>query len=144
ILFGTVFAPWTYVILSVLMNRLFREIRIKTPAARCVPNRIVPVPLSCLVISAWNSLVQQLACVFTAPTAEVWRQLALGWVLHRGPATVTGMIRVVPGHARGVAWRFVASSNPTARKLMQLDVAATNSQVLARRRIRPLRRRIIG
>jgi hypothetical protein len=51
------------------------------------------------LISAWNALVQQLACVFTQPTAAVWQQLALGWVLHRGPATVTGMIRTLGGLA---------------------------------------------
>jgi hypothetical protein len=33
--------------------------------------------------------------VFTEPTAEVWRQIALGWVLHRGPATVTGIVRTL-------------------------------------------------
>jgi hypothetical protein len=47
------------------------------------------------LISAWNALVQQLACVFTQPTAAVWQQVVLGWVLHRGPATVTGMIRTL-------------------------------------------------
>jgi len=51
------------------------------------------------LVSAWNVLVQQLACVFTQPTAAVWGQLALGWVLHRGPATVTGMIRTLGGLA---------------------------------------------
>lgn len=47
------------------------------------------------LVSAWNALVVQLTPVFTAPTACVWRQLALGWVLHRGPATVTGMYRTL-------------------------------------------------
>jgi hypothetical protein len=47
------------------------------------------------LISAWNVLIQQLACVFTRPTARVWEQIVLGWVLHRGPATVTGMIRTL-------------------------------------------------
>jgi hypothetical protein len=47
------------------------------------------------LVSAWNALVQQLACVFTQPTAAVWQQIVLGWVLHRGPATVTGMIRTL-------------------------------------------------
>jgi hypothetical protein len=54
------------------------------------------------LVSAWNALVQQLACVFTRPTALVWQRLVLGWVLHRGPATVTGMIQTLgalaPGH----------------------------------------------
>jgi len=47
------------------------------------------------LVSAWNALVIQLTCVFTEPTAHVWRQIALGWVLHRGPATVTGMYRTL-------------------------------------------------
>jgi len=47
------------------------------------------------LVSAWNVLMQQIACVFTQPTAAVWEQLAWGWVLHRGPATVTGMIRTL-------------------------------------------------
>lgn len=48
-----------------------------------------------VIVSAWNALVMQLGCVFTAPTARVWQQLALGWLLHRGPATVTGIYRTL-------------------------------------------------
>lgn len=47
------------------------------------------------LVSAWTTLIQHLACTFTQPTAAVWRQIALGWVLHRGPATVTGMFRTL-------------------------------------------------
>jgi len=47
------------------------------------------------LVSAWTALTQQLACVFTQPTAVVWQQISLGWVLHRGPATVTGMYRTL-------------------------------------------------
>jgi len=47
------------------------------------------------LVSAWNALLLQLCCVFTEPTAEIWRQIALGWVLHRGPATVTGIFRTL-------------------------------------------------
>ena len=47
------------------------------------------------LVSTWNALLLQLCCVFTEPTAEVWRQIALGWVLHRGPATVTGIFRTL-------------------------------------------------
>jgi hypothetical protein len=47
------------------------------------------------LVSARNALLLQLCCVFTEPTAEVWRQIALGWVLHRGPATVTGIFRTL-------------------------------------------------
>ena len=46
-------------------------------------------------IAAWNALVQQLAAVFTDATARTWSQIVLGWVLHRGPATVTGMYRAL-------------------------------------------------
>jgi hypothetical protein len=47
------------------------------------------------LVSAWNALLLQLCCVFAEPTAQVWRQIALGWVLHRGPATVTGLFRTL-------------------------------------------------
>jgi len=47
------------------------------------------------LVSAWYTLVQQLAPVFTEPTARTWGQIALGWVLHRGPATVTGIYRTL-------------------------------------------------
>jgi len=47
------------------------------------------------LVSAWNAIVVQLCYVFTEPTARIWRQIALGWVLHRGPATVTGIYRTL-------------------------------------------------
>ena len=47
------------------------------------------------LVSAWDALLQQLALVFTEATARTWQQIALGWVLHRGPATVTGMFRTI-------------------------------------------------
>ena len=47
------------------------------------------------LVSAWNVLVQQLALTFTDATARTWEQIALGWVLHRGPATVTGIFRTL-------------------------------------------------
>lgn len=47
------------------------------------------------LVSAWDALVQQLGCVFTEPTARTWQQIALGWVLHRGPATVTAIFRTL-------------------------------------------------
>jgi hypothetical protein len=47
------------------------------------------------LVSTWNVLIQQLACAFTEPTARTWQQIATGWVLHRGPATVTGMYRTL-------------------------------------------------
>jgi hypothetical protein len=31
----------------------------------------------------------------TQPTVRVWQQIVLGWVLHRGPATVTGIVRTL-------------------------------------------------
>ena len=47
------------------------------------------------LVSAWNALLQQLAFTFTDATARTWRQVALGWVLRRGPATVTGIFRTL-------------------------------------------------
>jgi len=47
------------------------------------------------LVSAWNALVEQLALVFTDATARTWQQIALGWVLRRGPATVTGIFRTL-------------------------------------------------
>jgi hypothetical protein len=47
------------------------------------------------LVSAWNALVQQLAFSFTDATAHTWQQITLGWVLHRGPATVTGIFRTL-------------------------------------------------
>jgi hypothetical protein len=47
------------------------------------------------LVSAWNALVQQLALTFTDAMARTWQQIALGWVLHRGPATVTGIFRTL-------------------------------------------------
>jgi hypothetical protein len=47
------------------------------------------------LVSAWDALVQQLAWTFTDATARTWQQIALGWVLHRGPATVTGIVRTL-------------------------------------------------
>jgi len=47
------------------------------------------------LVSAWDALVQQLAWTFTDATARTWQQIALGWVLRRGPATVTGIFRTL-------------------------------------------------
>jgi len=47
------------------------------------------------LVSAWDVLVLQLAATFTSPTAQVWRQITLGWVLHHKPAVTTGIIRVL-------------------------------------------------
>jgi hypothetical protein len=48
------------------------------------------------LVSAWNGLVLQLALAFaTGQTARTWQQIALGWVLHRGAATVTGIYRAL-------------------------------------------------
>ena len=55
------------------------------------------------LVSAWDALVQQLCYVFTEPTARTWRQIALGWVLNRGPATVTAIFRTL-GDAADRHW----------------------------------------
>ena len=48
------------------------------------------------LVSAWNGLSLQLALAFaTGQTARTWQQIALGWVLHRGAATVTGIFRTL-------------------------------------------------
>jgi hypothetical protein len=47
------------------------------------------------LVSAWDALVQQLGCVFTEPTARTWQPIALGWVLNRGPATMTAIFRTL-------------------------------------------------
>ena len=47
------------------------------------------------LVSAWNALVLQLACVFTEPTARTWQQIVWGWLFKRGRMTVTGMFRVL-------------------------------------------------
>jgi len=46
-------------------------------------------------VSAWNSIILQLGYVFTEPTARTFRQIVLGWVLKRGPTTVTGIFRAL-------------------------------------------------
>ena len=47
------------------------------------------------LVSAWNSIILQLCCVFTEPTARTFQQITLGWVLKRGPTTVTGIFRTL-------------------------------------------------
>jgi hypothetical protein len=47
------------------------------------------------LVSAWNSLVLQLACVFAEPTGRTWRQIVWGWLFKRGRMTVTGIFRVL-------------------------------------------------
>jgi hypothetical protein len=48
------------------------------------------------LVSAWNGLVLQLGLAFaTDATARTWQQIATGWVLHRGAATVTGIFRTL-------------------------------------------------
>jgi len=55
------------------------------------------------LVSAWNALVQQLAWTFSHATARTWQQIALGWVLRRGPAASTGMFRT-PGKLADRHW----------------------------------------
>lgn len=47
------------------------------------------------LVSAWEALVLQLALAFSEQTARTWQQIVLGWVLHRGAATVTGIYRTL-------------------------------------------------
>jgi len=50
------------------------------------------------LVSAWDALVQQLCCVFTAPTVARAAN-RLGWILNRGPATVTAIFRTLGDQA---------------------------------------------
>ena len=47
------------------------------------------------LVSAWDNVILQLCYIFTDPTARTFRQIVLGWILHRGPTTVTGMLRTL-------------------------------------------------
>ena len=47
------------------------------------------------LVSEFNALLLQLSSAFTQPTAETFRQLAIGWLLTPSPGTVTGMIRTL-------------------------------------------------
>jgi len=47
------------------------------------------------LVSAWNNIVLQLSYIFTEPTARIWQQIVLGWILKRGPTTVTGIFRTL-------------------------------------------------
>ena len=47
------------------------------------------------LVSAWNNIVLQLCYIFTEPSARTWQQIVLGWVLRRGPMTVTGIVRTM-------------------------------------------------
>ncbi|KKM18481.1 hypothetical protein LCGC14_1665250 [marine sediment metagenome] len=47
------------------------------------------------LVSEFTFMLHQLSGAFTRPTAETFRQLAMGWVLTPGVGTVTGMIRTL-------------------------------------------------
>lgn len=47
------------------------------------------------LVSAWDSLVLQLCHIFTEPSARTWQQMVWGWILRRGPMTVTGIFRTL-------------------------------------------------
>ena len=78
------------------------------------------------LVSAWNVLVQQLAFAFTDATAQTWQQIALGWVLRRGPVTVTGIVRTL-GKLANRHWtvyhRFFYRASWSLEKLSALLVA---------------------
>jgi len=46
-------------------------------------------------VSVWNQHLTHLAVVFTQPTGRIWLQLMTAWVLRRGLASVTAMIRIL-------------------------------------------------
>ncbi|MFA5866086.1 MAG: transposase [Phycisphaerae bacterium] len=47
------------------------------------------------LVSAWDALVHQLSYCFSQRTARTWHQIVSGWILNRGPATVTNIIRTL-------------------------------------------------
>ncbi len=47
------------------------------------------------LVSVWNTMILQLGYVFTEPTARTWEQIVLGWILKRGPMTVTDIFRTL-------------------------------------------------
>ena len=47
------------------------------------------------LVSAFHRMLHELSSAFTQPTAETFRQLAVGWILTPGVGTVTGMIRTL-------------------------------------------------
>ncbi len=47
------------------------------------------------LVSTWNNIILQLSYIFTEPTAMIWQQIVLGWILKRGPTTVTGIFRTL-------------------------------------------------
>ena len=47
------------------------------------------------LVSAWNNIILQFSYIFTEPTARIWQQIVLGWILKRGPTTVTGIFRIL-------------------------------------------------
>jgi hypothetical protein len=51
------------------------------------------------VVSEFNRMLLQLSSVFTAPSAETFRQLVVGWLLTPGPGPVTGMVRALGAEA---------------------------------------------
>ncbi len=51
------------------------------------------------LVSEFNALLFQLSGAFTQPTAETFRQPAIGWLLTPAPGTVTGMIRTLEAWA---------------------------------------------
>lgn len=55
------------------------------------------------LVSEFNRMLLQLSSAFTRPTAETFRQIAIGWLLTPGPGTITGMIRAL-GHWASKHW----------------------------------------
>jgi hypothetical protein len=55
------------------------------------------------IVSGFNLMLLEFSAAFTKPTAETFRQLALGWLLTPHPGPVTGMIRAL-GDAATKHW----------------------------------------
>lgn len=82
------------------------------------------------LVSAWKALILQFCFVFTEPTARTWRQMVLGWILRRGPATVTGMFRTI-GKLADRHWTVYHKFFYRARWTLDALSAALLSRVIA-------------
>ncbi|MFH1616508.1 MAG: hypothetical protein ABIG61_15645 [Planctomycetota bacterium] len=47
------------------------------------------------LVSVWKNIILQLSYIFTDPAAGIWQQIMLGWILKRGPTTITGIFRTL-------------------------------------------------
>src|SRR4030042_2050588 len=76
-----------------------------------------------IIISTWTELLQQFFPIFTAPGAEIFSQLMVGWVLCTVRRTVTGILPFadpLAKHAHDAYHRFLPDARWSMAKLWQL------------------------